>query len=87
MTKRVIFAVGDDELGEGEIPLALVLERQVSNFANAEGIAAFLYHLGDSPWRQIFEHVHKIASGLRILAGPLVCGRVSMMNSKILLPA
>lgn len=55
MTKRVIFAVGDDEVGEGEVPLAYVLERQISYFADAEGMAAFLHHLGDSPWREIFE--------------------------------
>ncbi|PWY96582.1 kinase-like protein [Aspergillus sclerotioniger CBS 115572] len=56
--KRVIFAVGDEELEEGVIPLAIVIERQISYFADADGIDAFLKHLGDdNPWVRIFEVV------------------------------
>ncbi|KAJ0106876.1 hypothetical protein J7T55_014952 [Diaporthe amygdali] len=52
--KRVIFAVGEHELGEGEDILAHVLERQISYFADKEGLAGLLRHLGDSPWVEIF---------------------------------
>lgn len=54
MHKRVIFAVGEDELGEGEDVLAHVLERQISYFADEKGLAGLLKHLGDSSWVQIF---------------------------------
>lgn len=54
MHKRVIFAVGEDELGEGEDVLAHVLERQISYFADEKGLGGLLKHLGDSPWVQIF---------------------------------
>ena len=58
MHKRVIFAVGDEELEEGVDPLAIVLERQISYFPDADGIDAFLRHLGsDNPWVRIFEVV------------------------------
>lgn len=53
--KRVIFAVGKDELAEGEVPLAIVLERQISYFADEDGLSALLNHLGDSPWCQVLE--------------------------------
>ncbi|PYI08835.1 kinase-like protein [Aspergillus sclerotiicarbonarius CBS 121057] len=56
--KRVIFAVGDEELEEGVDPLAIVIERQISYFADEEGIDAFLKHLGDdNPWVRVFEVV------------------------------
>ncbi|KAF2815025.1 kinase-like protein [Mytilinidion resinicola] len=54
LTKRVIFAVGDDELNEGEDKLAIVLERQISYFCDPEGFGGLLKHLGESPWVQIF---------------------------------
>lgn len=53
--KRIIFAVGKEELAEGEDRLSHVLERQISYFADMDGMNAFLKHLGDSPWCQIFE--------------------------------
>ena len=53
--KRVIFAVDGKELGEGEEPLSVVLERQISYFADENGLDALLKYLGDSPWRGIFE--------------------------------
>ncbi|KAI4153093.1 MAG: hypothetical protein LQ340_002520 [Diploschistes diacapsis] len=48
--KRVIFAIGEDELREGEEPLSIVLERQISYFADEDGLNALLNHLGNSPW-------------------------------------
>ena len=54
LTRWVIFAVGDDELKEGEEKLAVVLERQLSYFSDLESLGGLLQHLGDSPWAQIF---------------------------------
>lgn len=53
--KRVIFAVSEEELGEGEEKLAVVLERQISYFADEDGLNRLLMHLGDSPWCEIFK--------------------------------
>ncbi|KAF2732067.1 kinase-like protein [Polyplosphaeria fusca] len=53
--KRVIFAVGEEELNEGVEPLAVVIERQISYFADEDGLSGFLKHLGDNPWVPIFE--------------------------------
>ncbi|KAH7391070.1 kinase-like domain-containing protein [Phaeosphaeria sp. MPI-PUGE-AT-0046c] len=53
--KRVIFAVGEEELEEGVEPLAVVIERQISYFADEDGLSGFLNHLGDNPWVPIFE--------------------------------
>lgn len=56
MHKRVIFAVGDDELEEGVERLAVVIERQMSYFADPDSLEAFLKHLGDdNPWTQVFK--------------------------------
>ncbi|KAI0406037.1 kinase-like domain-containing protein [Xylaria palmicola] len=53
---RVIFAVGEEELGEGEEILAHVAERQISYFADEEGLDALYKHLGgDNPWVQVFD--------------------------------
>lgn len=54
LNKRVIFAVADEELKEGEDKLAIVLERQLSYFSDLESLGGLLQHLGDSPWTQIF---------------------------------
>lgn len=55
MLKRVIFAVGQEELGEGEQPLAIIIERQISYFADQDGFDAFVRHIDEnSPWCQIF---------------------------------
>ncbi|EOA90176.1 uncharacterized protein SETTUDRAFT_158793 [Exserohilum turcica Et28A] len=53
--KRVIFAVGEEELDEGVEPLAVVIERQISYFADEDGLSGFLRNLGDNPWVPIFE--------------------------------
>ncbi|MCJ1250871.1 hypothetical protein MMC30_008099 [Trapelia coarctata] len=53
--KRVIFAVDGKELADGEELLAVVLERQISYFADADGLDGLLKHLGDSPWCEVFE--------------------------------
>ncbi|RAL06127.1 kinase-like protein [Aspergillus ibericus CBS 121593] len=56
--KHVIFAVGDDELEEGVHPLSIVIERQISYFADADGMDAFLRYLReDNPWVRVFEVV------------------------------
>lgn len=56
MHKRIIFAVGEEELEEGVDPLSIVIERQISYFADADGITAFLKLLGDDNlWVQVFE--------------------------------
>jgi hypothetical protein len=49
VTRRILFAVGEEELGEGEEPLAVILERQLSYFADKEQLNAFLDYLGESP--------------------------------------
>jgi hypothetical protein len=55
LTQRVIFAVDDAELAEGEDKLAIVLERQISYFADELGFMAFLDYIGsESPWHEIF---------------------------------
>ncbi len=56
MHKRIIFAVSEEELGDGEDILAHVLERQISYFADEEGLGALYKHLGDdNPWVQVFD--------------------------------
>ena len=55
MLKRVIFAVDERELAEDEEPLSVVLERQISYFADEDGLNELLKHLGDSPWCEVFE--------------------------------
>lgn len=52
-----MFAVEDDELEDGVEPLSirpLSSERQTSYFAGAQELDAFLEHLGDSPWCEVF---------------------------------
>ncbi|KAI3085200.1 hypothetical protein CBS147339_1450 [Penicillium roqueforti] len=53
--KRIIFAVREDELEEGVDPIAVVIERQISYFADEDGLNGFLKHLGDNPWVRVFE--------------------------------
>ena len=53
--KRVIFAVDDGELAEWEEPLSVILERQISYFADENGLNALLEHLGDSPWCEVLK--------------------------------
>jgi serine/threonine protein kinase len=52
--EKILFAVDENELGEGEEVLAHVLERQISYFADKDGLDGLLQHLGDSPWVEIF---------------------------------
>ncbi|OJD25306.1 CMGC protein kinase [Blastomyces percursus] len=54
--KRIMFAVDESELGPGEEILAHVLERQISFFADADGIQGFIDLIGrnDSPYTEIF---------------------------------
>lgn len=54
--KRIIFAVSEEELGDGEEILAHVLERQISYFADEESLDALKKHLGaDNPWVHVFD--------------------------------
>ncbi|KAB8356354.1 hypothetical protein FH972_023938 [Carpinus fangiana] len=55
MLQSVIFDISNEELDEDIEPLAVVLERQISYFADEEGLAGMFRHLGDNPWSQIFE--------------------------------
>lgn len=50
MLKHVIFYVDEATLPDGEIPLSHILQRQISYFAELEGLDGLLRHLGDSPW-------------------------------------
>ena len=54
LMKRVVLAVAEEELKEGEDKLAIVLERQLSYFSDLESLEGMLEYLGDSPWTQIF---------------------------------
>ncbi|KAI0104169.1 kinase-like protein [Nemania sp. FL0031] len=54
--KRILFYVSEEELGDGEEILAHVLERQISYFADEEGLNALYKHLGnENPWVQVFD--------------------------------
>jgi serine/threonine protein kinase len=53
ITKRVILAVDDEELPEGIELLDAVFERQLSYFADLEGVEWLTRYLGDSPWAQL----------------------------------
>ncbi|KAL3473947.1 hypothetical protein BJX99DRAFT_260793 [Aspergillus californicus] len=53
--KRIILAVREDELEESVDPLAIMIERQISYFADEYGLNRFLKHLGDNPWARVFE--------------------------------
>ncbi|PYI06709.1 kinase-like protein [Aspergillus sclerotiicarbonarius CBS 121057] len=53
--KHVILAVREEELDEGIHRLAIVIERQISYFADEEGFNGFLNYLGDNPWVPIFK--------------------------------
>lgn len=58
MTQILPFAVDESELLEAIEPLAVVLERQISYFAEEKDLNAFLRYLGDnSEWLQIFQAV------------------------------
>lgn len=36
-------------------PLAIIIERQISYFADEDGLNGFLKYLGDNPWVRVFE--------------------------------
>lgn len=55
MLQRVIFAVDERELAEGEEALAVVVELQLSYFGNEDGLEGLLKHLEDNPWREVFK--------------------------------
>lgn len=58
MTRILPFAVDESELPEGIEPMAVVLENQVSYFAENDDLNAFLRYLGDKPeWIEIFQVV------------------------------
>jgi serine/threonine protein kinase len=45
--------VADEELGEGEDKLAIVIERQLSYFSSRESFQGLFQYLGDNPWTQV----------------------------------
>jgi serine/threonine protein kinase len=49
-----VFSVDELELAEGEEILAHVFKKQISYFADAEGIQAFLELIRESPWAEVF---------------------------------
>ena len=53
--QKVIFAVAEDKLEEEDTTKvhADVLERQISYFADEEGLNALLEHIDDSPWGRV----------------------------------
>ncbi|KAL4922583.1 kinase-like protein [Aspergillus aurantiobrunneus] len=53
--KRIIFAVREDELEEGINPLAIIIERQISYFADKDGLKGFLKYFGNNPWVRVFK--------------------------------
>ena len=55
LTKRVVLAVDESELEEGEELLSRVLARQISYFADTDGLAGLLNRLQGSPWVEVFE--------------------------------
>lgn len=56
--KQLLFAVDKKSLPEAEKPINVVLERQLSYFAEPDEFDAFLGRLDDdSPWRQIFKNI------------------------------
>lgn len=58
MTRLLPFAVDEAELPEEIEPLAVVLERQMSYFAEEADLNAFLRYLGDnSEWVEIYRAV------------------------------
>ena len=61
LTKRVIFGVLKEELGEDEELLSIVLERQLSYFGDLEAFNGFLQYLHngnpENPWIEIFQAV------------------------------
>jgi serine/threonine protein kinase len=61
LTRRVIFGVLKEELGEDEEVLSIVLERQLSCFGEVEAYNGFLQYLRsgnpESPWIEIFQVV------------------------------
>lgn len=64
MTRILPFAVDESELPEGIDPLAVVLELQISYFAEVDDLNAFLRYLGDKPeWVEIFQAVASAFAG------------------------
>ena len=55
MLKQLVFAVRDIDLADGEEPLAVILERQISYFADEEGLGQLLNHIGDNPWCEVLQ--------------------------------
>jgi serine/threonine protein kinase len=58
VTKKLIFAVAEDEVEGGSDVLAVIMQRQFSYFADEDGFDGLLKHLGDSPWCEMFRVVH-----------------------------
>lgn len=55
MLKGLIFAVDEDELEEGVEPLCVVLGRQISYFADVDGLNVLLDDLGHNVWSEVLK--------------------------------
>lgn len=55
MLKRVIFAIDEEKVDEGANVLPEILQRQISYFADEDGLNALLRHLGGSRWCQVLQ--------------------------------
>ena len=55
VSKQLLFCVHEEDLADGEVPLAHVLERQISYFADEDGLNALFKHLGQSRWCEIIK--------------------------------
>jgi serine/threonine protein kinase len=56
--KKLIFAIDKDTLPKGETVSKVLIERQMSFFADPESLEAFLKHLdADSPWHKVFSNI------------------------------
>lgn len=50
-----MLAVAESKLEEGEELLSRVIARQISYFADADGITGLLNHIHGNPWAEVFE--------------------------------
>lgn len=55
--KRVVFAIDEDKIQRGEDVSTEFLERQISYFADEDGLNALLKHPDDSLWCQILKNL------------------------------
>ncbi len=47
--------VDEDTLPKDEVALAIILNYQISYFADGDGLEGLMKHLGESPWVEVLE--------------------------------